>query len=185
MRDSITIILLLTVMLVAACTQQHPAPIDHLHMRVAPAHNTDRQLRRPASEIKSPLKGRQVVSQLAEWQWPTRGKVVKVFSLKKGQVSKGISIAGRLGQPILAATSGKVVFSGDGGVGVGKMIIIQHGRNILTVYAHNQKLLVAKGQNVRKGQQIATMGQTGAKRVQLHFEIRVKGRAVNPMRYLS
>lgn len=184
------IMLLLLPLILAACTQQHSAPVHHLRSTTSSVSRTSQPVKPTASF--SNKKTHVVVpnhqpdaSPSTKWQWPTRGKVVKRFSLKKGQVNKGINIAGQLGQPIIAATSGKVVFSGDGGVGNGKMIIIEHSRKLLTVYAHNQTLLVKKGQRVRRGQSIATMGKTATKSAQLHFEVRVHGRAVNPMRYFS
>lgn len=115
------------------------------------------------------------------WQWPTRGKL---GSPAPGSTSKGVDINGTLGQPIYAAANGRVVYSGSGLRGYGKLIIIKHNQHYLSAYAHNDKLLVTDGDRVRKGQQIAEMGRTGTDRAKLHFQIRHDGKPVDPMRYL-
>ena len=89
-----------------------------------------------------------------------------------------------MGQKIVSAAPGKVVYSGEGLVGYGKLIIVQHKRDFLTAYAHNDRLLVKEGQSVKRGQTIAHMGKTAAKSPRLHFEIRFKGNAVDPLKYL-
>lgn len=117
------------------------------------------------------------------WIWPAQGKIIRKFS-SKGSGKQGISIAGEMGQKIVSAASGKVVYSGKGLVGYGKLVIVQHRKDFLTAYAHNSRLLVEEGQSVKKGQTIAYMGKTAAKSPRLHFEIRYKGNAVDPLRYL-
>ena len=117
------------------------------------------------------------------WQWPTKGKVVNYFSSSK--LNKGIDIVGEQGQPINAAASGKVVYSGTGLVGMGKLIIINHSTQYLSAYAHNDEILVKEGQQVKKGEMIARMGRSGTDRVMLHFQIRREGKPVDPMRFLS
>ncbi len=117
------------------------------------------------------------------WVWPTRGKVIQKYS-PKGRGNKGIDIAGKPGQPILAASSGKVVYSGDGLPGYGNLIIVKHSEQYLSAYAHNRKLLVREGRTVTRGQKIAEMGSTGTQSPRLHFEIRRHGKPVNPLRYL-
>jgi lipoprotein NlpD len=116
------------------------------------------------------------------WLWPTDGKVVSNFN--EGS-NKGIDISGKLGQSINAASSGKVIYSGSDLRGYGKLIIIKHNKTYLSVYAHNNKLLVKEGQYVTSGQQIAEMGSTDATRVKLHFEIRRQGKSVDPAGYLK
>jgi len=116
------------------------------------------------------------------WYWPTQGKVINTFNLGQGQ--KGIDIAGRVGQPILAAAAGKVAYSGNGLRGYGNLLIIKHNNDYLSAYAHNRELLVKEGQWVKAKQKIAVMGKTDSKRIQLHFEIRKSGRPINPMKYL-
>ncbi|MDF7676779.1 M23 family metallopeptidase [Neisseriaceae bacterium ESL0693] len=116
-----------------------------------------------------------------EWQRPTTStNILTPFS----NDSKGIDYAGNAGQPIFAAAAGKVVYSGSGLRGYGNLIIIQHNQTYLTAYGHNQNLLVKEGQQVKRGQQIATMGNTDAKRNQLHFELRENGTPQNPSRFL-
>lgn len=116
------------------------------------------------------------------WAWPANGKVVGGFS-DSGNL-KGISIAGKLGQPVLASAPGRVIFSGTGIRGFGKLIVIKHNNTFLSVYAHNSELLVKEGQSVARGQKIAEMGSTDTDRVQLHFEIRRYGKPVDPIKLL-
>jgi len=97
---------------------------------------------------------------------------------------RGIDIAGELGQPIYAASDGKVVYSGSGLIGYGRLIIVKHNKRFLSAYAHNNKILVKEGETVTGGQRIAEMGRSGAKRVMLHFEIRRDGKPTDPIRYL-
>lgn len=117
------------------------------------------------------------------WIWPIRGKVIQKYS-SKGRGNKGIDIAGKVGQPVLAASSGKVVYSGNGLPGYGNLIIVKHSDQYLSAYAHNRKLLVQEGRSVTRGQKIAELGSTGARSPRLHFEIRRHGKPVNPLRYL-
>lgn len=119
------------------------------------------------------------------WIWPTQGRVIEGFSDKQGG-NLGIDIAGRRGQPIIAAIGGQVVYSGDGLPSYGKLLIIQHNEHYLTAYAHNNKLLVHEGDVVRQGQEIATLGRSGTdvQEPMLHFEIRRDGDPVDPMHYL-
>jgi lipoprotein NlpD len=115
------------------------------------------------------------------WHWPAKGKVVTSFSRTGG---KGIDIAGKLGQPVLAASNGQVVYSGSGLIGYGQLIIVKHNKRYLSAYAHNNTLLVKEGDTVRGGQRIAEMGRSGSNRAMLHFEIRRDGRPIDPVRYL-
>ena len=116
-----------------------------------------------------------------DWAWPVRGKVIGTFN---DSSSKGIAIAGKLGQPVLASAPGRVIFSGTGIRGFGKLIVIKHNNTYLSVYAHNNELVVKEGQNVAKGQKIAEMGNTDADQVKLHFEIRRFGKPIDPMKLL-
>jgi lipoprotein NlpD len=118
----------------------------------------------------------------APWIWPTAGKLLHPFN--EGSNPKGVAIGGSLGQPVLASAAGKVVYSGMGLRGYGKLIIIKHDNTYLTVYAHNRELLVREGERVSKGQRIAEMGNIDAERVGLHFEIRRLGKPVDPLEYL-
>lgn len=115
------------------------------------------------------------------WAWPVKGKVLHGYS----DTNKGVDISGRMGQPVLAASDGRVVYSGNGLRGYGKLIIIKHNKTFLSAYAHNSQLLVKEGQAVKKGQPIAEMGNTDADQVKLHFEIRRFGKPVDPLQYLD
>jgi lipoprotein NlpD len=117
------------------------------------------------------------------WQWPADGQVIRTFPTDDTG-KRGIGISGTRGQPVRAAAAGRVVYSGSGLVGYGRLIIVKHNENFLSAYAHNEKLLVNEGMDVAGGQQIAQLGDTGTDRPMLHFEIRYDGRAVDPMRYL-
>jgi lipoprotein NlpD len=114
--------------------------------------------------------------------WPAKGKVVDEFNEAK---NKGIDIAGKMGEPIQAAADGKVVYAGNSLRGYGNLVIIKHDNTYLTAYAHNRTLVVKEGENVRKGQRIAEMGDSDANMVKLHFEVRMNGKPVNPMQYLQ
>ena len=118
-----------------------------------------------------------------EWNWPAAGKVIAGFNEASG-TGKGLDIGGKSGQPVFAAAPGKVVYSGNGLRGYGKLVIIKHSNIYLSAYAHNSQILVKEGQNVTKGQKIAEMGNSDADQVKLHFEIRRFGKPVDPMKYL-
>jgi len=115
------------------------------------------------------------------WMWPAAGPVNSVFEEGK---SKGLGIAGKLGDPVLAAADGKVVYAGSGLRGYGNLVILKHNATYLTAYAHNQTLLVKEDQAVKRGQKIAEMGNTDSDRVLLHFEIRRQGKPVDPAKLL-
>ncbi len=116
-----------------------------------------------------------------DWSWPTRGKIVGTFN---DTTSKGIAIAGTLGQSVVASAPGRVIFSGTGIRGFGKLIVIKHNDTYLSVYGHNSELVVKEGQTVSKGQKIAEMGNSDADQVKLHFEIRRFGKPIDPIKLL-
>ncbi len=122
-------------------------------------------------------------NQITKWQWPARGKIIQGFSSSE-QGNKGIDIAGERKQSVYAAAEGKVVYAGSALRGYGRLIIVKHNDDYLSAYAHNDKLLVKEQQTVKVGQKIAEMGSTGTSDVRLHFEIRYRGKSVDPMRYL-
>jgi lipoprotein NlpD len=115
------------------------------------------------------------------WMWPASGSVVGSFDESR---TKGIAIAGKAGDPVVAAADGKVVYAGSGLRGYGNLVIIKHNNTYLTAYAHNQSLVVKEEQAVKRGQKIAEMGASDAERVQLHFEIRKQGKPIDPARLL-
>ncbi len=117
------------------------------------------------------------------WRWPVKGKVMRRYQRDK-LGARGIDIAGRLGERINAAAAGKVVYSGNGLISYGNLVIIKHNDHFLSAYAYNHKLLVHEGQWVKAGQQIAEMGRKGSGQPRTHFEIRKNGKPVNPQYYL-
>jgi lipoprotein NlpD len=118
----------------------------------------------------------------ALFTWPANGQVIAGFDEAK---NKGIDIAGKAGDPVLAAADGQVVYAGAGLRGYGNLIIVKHNNTYLTAYAHNQKLLVKEDQKVRRGDKIAEMGSSDADRVKLHFEVRRQGKPVDPSKFLA
>ena len=115
------------------------------------------------------------------WQWPLKGKLLKNFYQTGG---KGIDIYGKNGYSVRSAASGKVVYSGQGLIGYGNLLIIKHNEKFLSAYANNRKLLVKEGHQVKKGQIIAEVGLGADRKAYLHFEIRKNGKPVNPVYYL-
>ncbi|WP_246189324.1 peptidoglycan DD-metalloendopeptidase family protein [Pseudoxanthomonas kalamensis] len=123
------------------------------------------------------------VSSNIRWRWPADGNIVGTYAAGDA-TRQGIDIAGSAGSPVRAAADGVVVYSGTGLVGYGELIIVKHNDQWLSAYGHNRKRLVAEGQTVKAGQQIAEMGRSGATRDMLHFEIRYNGKPVDPVGYL-
>ncbi|MGH8489508.1 MAG: peptidoglycan DD-metalloendopeptidase family protein [Gammaproteobacteria bacterium] len=150
----------------------------------APRPAPRRQVRAsaPRAEISPPTRGQAPPpAGSIQWQWPARGTPLPANSASSRQ---GLDLLGQPGQPIWAAAAGEVVYSGDGLVGYGKLIIIRHDDVYLSAYAHNRRLWVQEGHRVARGQQIAEMGNSGSRQVKLYFEIRRNGRPVPPLRYL-
>ena len=126
----------------------------------------------------TPAAAEEVVS----FQWPARGNLISGFDESK---NKGLDIGGKVGDPVMAAADGRVVYAGAGLRGYGNLIILKHNNTYLTAYAHNQTLLVKEDQVIKRGQKIAEMGSSDADQVKLHFEIRRQGKPVDPAKYLS
>ena len=148
-------------------------------------------VKKPIAQIKNQAYGGNVVDKridinqkVRKWRWPTKGKVITKFSSTQ-QISKGINIAGKRGQPVVSTANGKVVYAGDALSGYGKLIIVKHNDDYLSAYAHNDQILVKEQQTVKSGDVIAKMGSTDTDSVMLHFEVRFRGKSVNPMKYLS
>jgi lipoprotein NlpD len=114
------------------------------------------------------------------WQWPLQGRVVQRFR-SGDRIRRGIRIAGSPGDRVTAAAAGTVVYSGSGLVGYGNLIILQHNHSYLSAYGFNRKLLVREGDRVARGEQVAELGQGPSGQYLLHFEIRHKGSAVDPL----
>ena len=169
-----------------------PVPIKTVTAKVTPPVKVKAPVK-----IKAPVKAKPVVAKVSKpkpkpvvrnnklsWAWPASGKLISTYSNSKlGQ--QGVNIAGSLGRNVLASEAGRVVYSGNGLRGYGNLIIIKHNDDYLSAYAYNQKLLVKEQQWVKAGQKIASMGNTGPNSgAELYFEIRYRGKPVNPMRYL-
>lgn len=121
-----------------------------------------------------------------KFMWPVQGKVISNFgTIGKGRTNDGINIKANLGTPVKAADAGRVAYAGNELKGFGNLILIKHNDGWITAYAHNDKILVKKGQTVRRGEKIATVGSTGGVNIpQLHFEVRSGKKALNPRTYL-
>lgn len=150
-----------------------PPPVTLVKMDPAPEKNNE------INTVPAPAEAAPDADRV-EWIWPTKGKVSELFS----ESTKGIDIAGKQGQEVTASAGGKVVYSGAGLRGYGKLVIIKHNNTYLSAYAHNNKILVKEGQTVIKGQKIAEMGSTDSSLVKLHFEIRKNGKPVDPLKHL-
>lgn len=136
-----------------------------------------------AKPTEQPVASASLISPAAgksKWIWPASGKVLRGYSKK----NKGLDIQGNKGEPVYATASGQVVYSGTGLRGYGQLVIIKHSADFLSAYAHNNKVLVTEGQHVTQGQQIAEIGSTGTNTTKLHFELRFKGKPVDPIKYL-
>jgi lipoprotein NlpD len=135
----------------------------------------------PKPEAAKPAPAAERDPEAIDFAWPARGKVMQGFAEPN---NKGLDISGKPGDPVLAAASGRVMYTGTGIRGYGKLIVIKHDNNFNSVYAHNREILVKEGQNVTRGQRIAELGDTDADAPKLHFEIRKSGKPVDPAKYL-
>ena len=157
-------------------------PLTSAAATPAPQKNTDQRMAEPAAEPKIEAVKPDAPPPGIRLSWPAKGKVVEDFIDGK---NKGIDIAGKLGDPIQAASDGRVVYAGNSLRGYGNLVIVKHDNTYLTAYAHNRNLLGKEGDAVRKGQKIAEMGDTDANSVRLHFELRVNGKPVDPLPFLQ
>ncbi len=162
-------------------------PVQSKPVRSKPVKANPAKVRVTTSAPHKPAKPRAAPSKRTggalKWVWPTRGKVVKKFR-KGDKTRQGIRITGRYGQEVLAAESGKVVYSGSGLPGYGKLIILKHNRNYLSAYGFNKKILTRDGDKVARGERIAEMGRSPDGTPLLHFEIRRSDSVVDPSRLL-
>jgi lipoprotein NlpD len=117
-----------------------------------------------------------------QWAWPVDGQVVTRFGSHEG-IGTGVGIGGHAGDPVRAAAAGRVVYAGSGLVGYGQLVIIKHNETYLTAYGYNSELLVMQGQDVARGQRIASMGLGPERQPRLHFEIRRNGVPVDPLQF--
>ena len=118
-----------------------------------------------------------------KWEWPTDGQPINAFN--PASEKKGVDFLGAPGQQIRSIAKGKVIYAGEELEGYGKMIIIKHDKNILSVYGYQEEILVKEGQGVIAGESIGTMGMTGTDSVKLHFEIRNNGKSIDPVIFLN
>jgi lipoprotein NlpD len=162
-------------------SEQAVAQIESMQQEPGPAIAVAPVAAKPA--IDSAQEKESAADDAVQWGMPTKGKVLSGYSESANR--KGVDIAGSKGQAVLASAAGKVVYSGSGLRGYGKLVIIKHNKTYLSAYAHNDKILVKEGQNISKGQKIAEMGNTDADQVKLHFEIRKFGKPVDPAKYLN
>ncbi|MDV6345743.1 peptidoglycan DD-metalloendopeptidase family protein [Nitrosomonas sp. Is37] len=149
--------------------------------KIAIAPTTQKIVENESTPKSSPQKLEANRSNNIKWSWPTNGQLLSRYTEK----SKGVTIAGKPGQSVLASADGTVVYSGSGLRGYGKLIIVKHNNAYLSAYGHNSKILVREGETVTKGQKIAEMGNTDSDTVKLHFEIRERGKPVDPLKFLS
>lgn len=163
----------------AKAARRAPRPLSRTH---SAEKSTNRQPGSASQELsrRRDMLGPSSLKKI-NWAWPVKGVVIRRYNQ---QGNRGLDIAGRSGTRIGASAPGRVVYSGSGLIGYGKLIIIKHNAQFLTAYAHNNKILVSEGETVARGTPIAEMGSTGTSRVKLHFEIRKDGSPVNPARYL-
>ncbi len=159
---------------VAATPPPDPVAVPPKGGPLAPGANTT------APAVSSPA-APTLSSGGVSWRWPAAGKVVGTF-VAGDQTRQGVDIAGSVGANVSAAADGTVVYSGNGLLGYGELVIVKHSTSFLSAYGHNRKRLVKEGDTVKAGQVIAEMG--GSNREMLHFEIRRNGKPVNPLEYL-
>ena len=164
----------------SAARQTAPAPAPASSARPEPAAAATPRPSPAPSGPATPAAAHAVAGGLS-WSWPAQGRVVQGFN---GGSSKGLDIAGKAGEPVRAAAAGKVVYAGNELRGFGNLVIVKHNAEYISVYAHNQKLLVHEGEELRRGQTIALMGSTDASRVELHFEVRLRGKPIDPTQVL-
>lgn len=162
--------------------EQAPPPLENNTPRVQVQQRQQQQ--QPKPRWVKPVEEPSHFVAKSGWQWPAKGRLLETYS-NSPHGRPGIAIGGRLGEPVKAAASGTVVYSGDGIRGYGNLIIIKHNDTYLSAYAFNQRNLVAVGDRVQAGRVIARMGQNDAGRTLLYFEIRRNGVPVNPMPFLK
>lgn len=136
--------------------------------------------------VATPARTAQATRKNTRLAWPVKGKIITPFGVAgKGKKNDGINIASNQGTRVSASENGVVVYAGNELKGFGNLVLVKHSRGVITAYAHNHKLYVRKGEVIKKGQQIAAVGQTGGVHSpQLHFEVHINKKPVNPVLYL-
>ena len=158
------------------CNKKPPAKVAEKNTKAYSANKADTKTAKSTNKSTTSQK-------VSGWSWPVKGKLTKPFSASQSG-KQGISIVNKRGASIQATAPGKVVYAGSGLRGYGNLIIIKHNDDYLSAYAHNESLLVGEGDEIKMGQKIAVMGDSGSDHVHLHFEIRYRGKSVDPVRYL-
>ena len=161
-----------------SCEQGHQT---ELVKKTPKEYSSNKVVKKTTKKQKNVKK--QMSEKVGDWQWPSKGKLTKTFA-SSTQGMKGISISGEKGSPVYAAAAGKVVYAGSGLRGYGNLVIIKHNYDYLSAYAHNDNITIKENDDVKMGQKIATMGNSDSDSVRLHFDIRYRGKSVDPLRYL-
>ena len=157
----------------AETPQKKPATIAVKPVKAPQNTGTGKTADSPAQRTTGP----------ARWEWPTDGRIRRTY-VSGDPARNGLDIAGKEGQAVIATAAGEVVYSGNGLIGYGELIIIKHSEVMLSAYAHNKVRLAHEGERVAAGQKIAEMGRSSSGEPNLHFEIRANGKPVNPLKYL-
>lgn len=166
-------------LMLAACGTHGPAPTD----TPASTPSTSSAKARPEASTLKPSTRLPAPSPVeSRFVWPAKGPLLARFD---GKRNKGVDIGGAMGDAVVASADGQVVFVGSQLRGYGQMVIVKHDDLLISAYAHASQILVKEKDQVKKGQKIAEMGNSGTDRVKLHFEIRRRGVAVNPQLYLE
>ncbi len=158
-----------------ASSSSQPRPLDDVPSSAKPGA-TAAPTPAPAVPTPAPASDAGAIN----WAWPAAGPIIQAFNAN----TKGIDISGTPGDPIKAAADGKVMYIGNGVRGLGNLVIVNHDNGFITVYGHNRKLLVKTGQQVKRGETVAELGDTETTSPRLHFEVRRRGTPVDPLRYL-
>jgi lipoprotein NlpD len=162
-----------------------PVPAADARVKSRALNGKTPEASKPPEAVKSPEAAKPGAgptdSEVVTFAWPVSGALLDRFDEAR---NKGVDLAGKAGDPVLAAADGRVVYAGAGLRGYGNLVILKHNNTYLTAYAHNQALLVKEDQTVRQGQKIAEMGSSDADRVKLHFEVRRQGKPVDPLKFL-
>ena len=170
----------------------HPGQTIFLKPLKSSIHKPSKTAKKTAAPIKQTSDKKKSTQQKTQtirwprtvkWKRPSKGKLVKKFNRSRND-AKGVEYKGKKGDAIVAAADGKVVYSGDGLINYGNLVIVKHNQTYLSAYAYNRKLLVDEGDVVKAGQKIAEMGEKVKRSPRLHFEIRKNGKPVDPLKYL-
>lgn len=169
---------------VSNAANRKPATEKNTTVKRKPKVATTASRKVPPTRKPTPVKAtNNRVKSNIRWQWPTNGRIVRRFGQQKFK-NQGIDIGGQLGQPVLAAAQGEVVYAGNGLRGYGNLVIVKHNEVFLSAYAYNSEILVKEGAIIKKGQPLARMGKDNSGKELLHFEIRRRGKPVDPLSFL-